>query len=58
LRFKLRICRRCGRYTMKDACPECGSPTSVAHPARFSPDDKYAVLKAVMLGKLGEAGSR
>ncbi|XP_073487579.1 H/ACA ribonucleoprotein complex subunit 3 [Lithobates pipiens] len=28
-------------YTMKKVCP-AGQPTSSAHPARFSPDDKYS----------------
>nr|ACO51729.1 H/ACA ribonucleoprotein complex subunit 3 [Aquarana catesbeiana] len=28
-------------YTMKKVCP-AGRPTSSAHPARFSPDDKYS----------------
>jgi H/ACA ribonucleoprotein complex subunit 3 len=35
-------CSACGRYTMADACPACGKPTVTVHPARFSPDDKYA----------------
>ncbi len=35
-------CRNCMVYTMKDTCPRCGSPTAIAHPARFSPDDRYA----------------
>ncbi|XP_069616876.1 H/ACA ribonucleoprotein complex subunit 3 [Dendrobates tinctorius] len=28
-------------YTMKNVSPS-GQPTSSAHPARFSPDDKYS----------------
>ncbi|KAM8960278.1 H/ACA ribonucleoprotein complex subunit 3 [Pelodytes ibericus] len=28
-------------YTMKKVAPD-GQPTSSAHPARFSPDDKYS----------------
>jgi H/ACA ribonucleoprotein complex subunit 3 len=27
---------------MKGECPRCGSVTRVAHPAKYSPDDKYA----------------
>lgn len=27
---------------MKETCPQCGAVTVVAHPAKFSPDDKYA----------------
>lgn len=35
-------CTSCGRYTLSDKCPSCGQMTSTVHPARYSPDDKYA----------------
>jgi H/ACA ribonucleoprotein complex subunit 3 len=35
-------CPRCHGYTLKDSCPSCGAATIVAHPAKYSPDDKYA----------------
>ena len=38
----MRRCLSCGRYTLKRECPGCGGGTKSAHPARFSPDDKYA----------------
>lgn len=38
---QIRRCAECGRYTLKPACPACGGATGSAHPARFSPDDKY-----------------
>jgi H/ACA ribonucleoprotein complex subunit 3 len=39
----LRKCEDCGRYTLKASkCPYCGGVVHVPHPARFSPDDKYA----------------
>jgi H/ACA ribonucleoprotein complex subunit 3 len=42
----LRKCERCLRYTLKrDVCPVCGGMVHVPHPAKFSPDDKYARLK-------------
>ena len=34
-------CVACHAYTMKDACPKCGGATTTAHPAKYSPDDKY-----------------
>ncbi|NIO38229.1 RNA-protein complex protein Nop10 [Candidatus Bathyarchaeota archaeon] len=38
----LRRCMSCGEYTLQeDVCPHCGGRLRVAHPARFSPDDKY-----------------
>ncbi len=38
----LKRCLKCGAYTLKtDKCPRCGGALHVAHPAKFSPDDKY-----------------
>ncbi len=41
MRFQMRRCTGCGRYTLKNSCPECGTETRSVHPAKFSPDDKY-----------------
>lgn len=38
----LRRCEKCGSYTLQKAvCPRCGGVVHTAHPAKFSPDDKY-----------------
>ena len=42
----LRRCSKCNRYTLQTNCPVCGSETINPHPARFSPDDKYAKYRA------------
>ena len=41
MRFQLRICSKCNRYTLKEKCKACNEETKSAHPAKFSPDDKY-----------------
>lgn len=41
MRFQLRRCTECGAYSLKMQCPKCGKDTTSAHPAKFSPDDKY-----------------
>ena len=41
MRFQLRICHKCSRYTLKENCKICNEETKSAHPAKFSPDDKY-----------------
>lgn len=41
MRFQLRRCEKCNKYTLKEKCNICSSDTVSAHPARFSPDDKY-----------------
>ncbi len=48
MRFLLRKCPKCGTYTLKDECPRCGSKTRVAHPSRFSPEDKYVRYRVIM----------
>ena len=41
MRFQLRKCSQCSLYTLKNECKKCNVETTSAHPAKFSPDDKY-----------------
>ncbi len=41
MRFQIRKCKDCNRYTLKESCPVCNHDTISAHTAKFSPDDKY-----------------
>jgi len=50
MKWLMRKCVNCPRYTLKDSCPNCGSLTRIPHPAKFSPDDKYAKYRAKGLG--------
>ncbi|WP_461866092.1 RNA-protein complex protein Nop10 [Thermococcus sp.] len=54
MRFRIKKCPKCHRYTLKDICPVCGAETKVAHPPRFSPEDPYGAyrrkLKKELLG--------
>jgi H/ACA ribonucleoprotein complex subunit 3 len=45
MRFQLRKCPACKMYTMQDTCKKCNESTVLVHPAKFSPDDKYARLR-------------
>ncbi|MDG6257056.1 MAG: RNA-protein complex protein Nop10 [Methanomicrobiaceae archaeon] len=38
---KIRRCPVDWTYTLSRICPRCGHATVSAHPARFSPDDRY-----------------
>jgi H/ACA ribonucleoprotein complex subunit 3 len=38
---RLRTCKECRLYTLKEACPRCHKPTVSPHPPRFSPEDPY-----------------
>ena len=45
----LRRCEKCDRYTLKqDACPVCGGPVKMPHPAKFSLDDRYRKYRLKM----------
>lgn len=49
----LRKCVKCGRYTLKkDKCPYCGGNVKIPHPAKFSPDDKYAKYRRMLKEKV------
>jgi len=48
LKWLMRRCDNCGRYTFKEKCPVCGSPTRVPHPPRFSPEDKYVKYRLMI----------
>ncbi|XP_068584343.1 H/ACA ribonucleoprotein complex subunit 3 [Cebidichthys violaceus] len=39
-------------YTLKKICP-VGQPTSSAHPARFSPDDKFSRHRVTVKKRFG-----
>ena len=41
MKFQLRKCSKCNQYTLKEKCSKCNEITISAHPAKFSPDDKY-----------------
>jgi H/ACA ribonucleoprotein complex subunit 3 len=41
----MRRCEKCRTYTLKEACGNCGSRTVLAHPPKFSPQDKYLKLR-------------
>jgi len=48
MRFLIRKCTKCGTYTLKPSCPKCGVETKVAHPPKFSPEDKYVKYRVLM----------
>ena len=48
MKWRIRRCPVCGRYTLKIKCPQCGSNTVVAHPHRFSPEDKYVRYRVMI----------
>ena len=45
MRVQLRKGAACGEYTLKDECKKCKEQPVLVHPAKFSPDDKYARMR-------------
>ncbi|NMA88155.1 MAG: RNA-protein complex protein Nop10 [Methanoculleus bourgensis] len=45
---RIRSCPQDRRYTLSLVCPVCGRPTRPAHPARFSPEDRYGSYRRVV----------
>ncbi len=41
----IRRCQGCGRYTLKEQCSSCASPTVVPRPAKYGPEDHYAAYR-------------
>jgi H/ACA ribonucleoprotein complex subunit 3 len=37
----IRCCKADYTYILSATCPVCGKPTVIAHPARFSVEDRY-----------------
>ena len=52
MKFQLRKCEKCNSYSLKHQCIKCNLDTFSAHPAKFSPDDKY--LKYRLAGKFSK----
>ena len=53
----LRKCLGCGRYSTEDRCADCGNATVTAHPAKFSPDDRYGKYRRIAIKEqYGENG--
>jgi len=44
-------CVECGRYTLSEKCPSCGGSTVTVHPAKFSPDDRFARYRSPLAYK-------
>jgi H/ACA ribonucleoprotein complex subunit 3 len=47
----LHRCTKCGKYTLSEKCPSCGGAAVTAHPARYSPDDRYARYRSPLAYK-------
>ncbi len=49
MRTTLKKCKACGRYTLRERCPACKGPTSMALPPRYSPEDRYGAYRRKLM---------
>ncbi|QLC49199.1 RNA-protein complex protein Nop10 [Methanolobus zinderi] len=47
--LKIYRCKNCGRYTLEEKCPVCGSLTVDPRPAKFSPEDPYGKYRRLAI---------
>jgi H/ACA ribonucleoprotein complex subunit 3 len=41
LKHRIRVCKNCHNYTLREICPLCKIETNDPHPPKFSLEDKY-----------------
>ncbi|MFN4133210.1 MAG: RNA-protein complex protein Nop10 [Candidatus Hadarchaeales archaeon] len=51
--MKMKKCKSCGIYTLKELCPSCKNPTGSPHPPKFSPVDPYGKYRRKMKAEAG-----
>jgi H/ACA ribonucleoprotein complex subunit 3 len=47
MKFKMKKCKSCGEYTLKDNCP-CKGEVGVIYPPKYSPEDKYGKYRRIL----------
>ena len=53
MKSRIRKCCDCGRYTLRESCPECGGMTYMPIPPRFSPEDPYGRYRRMLRKQKG-----
>ncbi|WP_456371287.1 RNA-protein complex protein Nop10 [Geoglobus sp.] len=53
MKSRIRKCCDCGRYTLRESCPECGGKTYMPIPPRFSPEDPYGRYRRMLRKQKG-----
>ncbi|RUM33124.1 MAG: RNA-protein complex protein Nop10 [Archaeoglobus sp.] len=53
MKVRIKKCKKCGRYTLRDVCPECGEKTIMPIPPKFSLEDPYGKYRRRLRKELG-----
>ncbi|MDD3984916.1 MAG: RNA-protein complex protein Nop10 [Methanobacterium sp.] len=51
MKFKMKKCKSCGEYTLKDNC-SCKGEVGVIYPPKYSPEDKYGKYRRILKKQL------
>lgn len=54
MKLKMKKCKSCGEYTLKDKCP-CGEEAGVVYPPKYSPEDKYGKYRRMLKEQLSKS---
>ncbi|MFO8051093.1 MAG: RNA-protein complex protein Nop10 [Thermoplasmatota archaeon] len=52
MRSRIRLCRSCGRLSLRQECPQCGRPTENTFPPRYSPQDRYGKYRRLFYSEM------
>lgn len=56
MRTLIRLCKACGRYTLKGSCLACGAATIMPLPPRYSPEDRYGAYRRRLKKEVSDHG--
>jgi len=46
--MRMKKCQKCGTYTLKDICPNCGEKTAIPKPPKFSLEDRWGKYRRML----------
>jgi H/ACA ribonucleoprotein complex subunit 3 len=46
--MRMKKCLKCGTYTLKDICPNCGEKTAIPKPPKFSLEDRWGKYRRML----------
>jgi len=52
MKMKMKRCRSCREYTLKNRCPYCEGEVGVVYPPKYSPEDRYGIYRRMLKKQL------
>jgi H/ACA ribonucleoprotein complex subunit 3 len=57
MKHRIKKCKICQKYTLKESCPFCKTETNDPHPPKFSLEDKYIRYRVIDAHTVNKANS-